>query len=93
MKKYIIEKKNGELSVEIDSSSLNNTQLLEAFQRCREGRCDCPTDEYDKLESMRVDQAAERISLSLKAKPGQSIAKAAVAVCLDHTLNISKENE
>ena len=93
MKKYTIEKKNGGLFVGIESSGLEKTQLLEAFQRCREGRCDCPTDEYDKLASMHVNQDAERISLSLKAKPGQSIAKAAVAACLDHTLNISKENE
>ena len=93
MKKYTIEKKNGELFVGIDSSGLKNTQLLEAFQRCREGRCDCPTDEYDKLESLQIDQDAARISLNLKAKPGQSIAKAAVAACLDHALNTAKENE
>lgn len=93
MKKYKIEKKNDVLSIEINSSELKNTKLLEAFQRCREGYCDCPTDEYDKLELMHVDQDAQRISLRLKAKRGQFIAEAAVAACLDHTLKKSEEND
>ena len=93
MKKYKIEKNNEGLSIELNSSGLKNTKLLESLQRCREGLCDCPTNEYDKLESMHIDQEAEQISLRLKAKPGQSLAEAAVAACLDHTLNCSKEDD
>ena len=53
---------------------------------------DVTTDEYDKLDSMRIEQDADRISLRLKVKPGLDIDQAAVAACLDHTLEKSEEN-
>ncbi len=56
------------------------------------GKRDCPTDEYDKLDSMQIEHDVDRISLQLKVKPGLDIDQAAVAACLDHTLKKSEEN-
>lgn len=89
---YEIEKKAQRISVEIKSRGLRHTELHEVFQRCREGSCDCPTDEYDKLDSMQIQQDTDRISIQLQVKPGLDIDQAAVAACLDHTLKKSEQN-
>lgn len=92
VKKYKIEKKEQEITVEIEDSELTNTELQQAFRRCQVGSCDCPTDEYDKLDSMQIEQGRDRLSLRLKNKPGHSIDPNAVAACLDHTLKKSEDN-
>jgi len=92
VKKYKIEKKEQEIAIEIEGSELKNTELQEAFQRCQEGSCGCPTDEYDKLDSMQIEHGVDRLALHLKVKPGLSIDQAAVAACLDHTLKKSEDN-
>lgn len=84
--KYKIEETNQNLTIEIKGRSLQNHQLREAFQQCQEGRCDCPTDEYDKLEEMQIEQGLDQLSLRLKVKRGHTIAQDVVAACLDHTL-------
>ncbi len=89
--KYQIETTNQGLTIRIEGKALMNDVLRVAFQQCQEGRCDCPTDEYDKLEEMQIEQGVDRLSLHLKVKPGQTIAQDAVAACLDHTLKKPKE--
>ena len=32
----------------------NKEKLLEAFQECSEGRCSCPTQEYEKVEKLDI---------------------------------------
>ena len=48
-------------------------ELMEAFQECKEGRCSCPTNEYEKVESIEVEQSGEGISLTVKSKAGTQI--------------------
>lgn len=80
------------MTIEIDGGASGNPKLLEAFQQCREGRCDCPTGEYDKLEETRIEQTKNHLSLRLKVRPGQSIDQNAVTACMDHTLNKTTKN-
>ena len=90
---YRIRKGQEELTVEIEGSELNNADLMSEFQRCREGHYDCPTQEYDKLEGIQIEQGRDRIALHLKLKPGQSINRDVVAACLDHTLSKSIQHQ
>ena len=60
-------------------------QLLAAFGECQEGRCSCPTDEYQKLASIDVQESADVIRLHLKVKPGEAIDTSQIAACLDYT--------
>ena len=89
---YRMRKGQQELTVEIEGSELDNSRLMSEFQKCREGRCDCPTQEYDKLEGIRIEQDRDRFALHLKPKPGRSINQDAVAACLDHTLGKSTQD-
>lgn len=92
MRRYNIEKKGLEITVEIEGDGLINAELHKALQQCREGSCGCPTDEYDKLDSMQIEQNTDGISLQLKVKPDATIDQAAVVACLDHTLKRDEEN-
>jgi hypothetical protein len=49
------------------------------------GQCMCPTDEYEKLASMEVEYAGDRIRLRLESKPGEMFDTSEIAACLDYT--------
>lgn len=76
-----------ENGIEIDVTNLEGKkdQLLEAFQECKEGRCTCPTQEYQKVQSVDIVEADESIQLSIKAKADQKIDTAEIEKCLEYT--------
>jgi len=78
-------KRNDGLDIMITDVEGKEGQLLEAFQECQEGRCSCPTNEYKKLESLRVEVGEGKIDLRLTAKSGQALDEAEIERCLDYT--------
>ncbi len=76
-----------EKGIEIDVTDVEGKrdQLLEAFQECSEGRCTCPTNEYQKLETLEVIDAGDAIHLSLRARPNEQIDTAEIEKCLEYT--------
>ncbi len=76
-----------EKGIEIDVTDVEGKrdQLLEAFQECSEGRCTCPTNEYQKLETLEVIEAGDGIQLSLRARPHEQIDTAEIEKCLEYT--------
>ncbi len=73
------------LTIEVSKIAGKEKQLLSEFQACQEGRCDCPTDEYTKLDTLEIDNSVGKISLRLTAKSGQVFDKAEIEKCLEHT--------
>lgn len=73
------------LTIEVSEIAGKEKQLLSEFQACQEGRCDCPTDEYTKLDTLEIDNSVGKISLRLTAKSGQVFDKAEIEKCLEHT--------
>lgn len=84
MKSRIIKKKNG---IDIKITDLNGEQdkLLEAFQECSEGRCTCPTQEYEKVETLNIVGTDKIIQLSIKSKPNTVINPQEIEKCLAYT--------
>ena len=82
----ITEEKSG-VGVEVTEVGDSAEKLLQAIGACQEGRCSCPTDEYQKLASLDIDQSADGIRLRLEAKPGETFGTSEIAACLDHTIN------
>lgn len=76
-----------EAGIEIDIKELEGkeVQLLEAFQECREGRCTCPTEEYQKVAAMTATNVDDQIQLSIKAKDDETIDTSEIEKCLDYT--------
>ena len=83
---YLIEKKNQELKIQVEAPAEKSDELLENFALCQQGKCNCPTSEYEKLDSMTVERENDQIRLSLKSKPGTEISEEEVKKCLDITL-------
>ena len=59
----------------------------EAFQECQEGRCDCPTDEYDKVSTLTVEnEGNDAITVRLVAKSGERFDESEIDAFLQHTV-------
>lgn len=86
MASYLIGRSPTAVAIELTEIGGKQQQLLEAFQVCAEGRCSCPTDEYDKFASMQLSGDEDRIDIRLEAKPGRDFDARQIANCLDHTL-------
>jgi len=73
--------------IEIDVTDLEGrkTELLEAFQECSEGRCTCPTEEYQKVAGLHIEGGDDHIQLSIIAKDNETIDTAEIEKCLDYT--------
>ncbi len=83
--KYQISRKSDGLEIEIAGIEGAEKQLLEAFKECQDGRCSCPTQEYQKLGSLQVRQADGKISLGLKSRGGAQFDQVEIERCLEHT--------
>ncbi len=74
------------IAIELTGVGAKRDRLLRAFGECAAGSCSCPTDEYQKLESMDVRPAEDAISIRLTAKPGEQLDAAEIGRCLDYTV-------
>lgn len=84
MKTKIVSNEDG-VEIQVREVGSRSEELLAAFKECQQGTCSCPTQEYEKVESMSVEQSKGGISLSVKAKAGQQIDMAEIEKCLAHT--------
>ena len=74
------------------SDTEGKQQLLESFRECQEGRCSCPTQEYQKLEALHIETTDSGITLQLKSKPGTRIEQSEIERCLEYTEARSKQD-
>lgn len=90
MKSRITTNKNG-IDIDITELEGKKEELLEAFQECSEGRCTCPTQEYEKMETLNIIDTEKSIQLSIKSKDNEVIDTREINKCLEYTKNkISK---
>ena len=82
--KRIVKTSSEGLTIEVAESSGQQEQLLAEVQACQEGRCACPTNEYEKLDSLNIEAASGKVRLSLKAKSGHVLDGSEIQTCLDH---------
>jgi hypothetical protein len=83
--KYKLSKQAQDIEIKVGDVEGQENQLLDAFQECQEGRCKCPTQEYQKLGSLQVEKVKGGISLRLKPKTGAEFDQAEIERCLAHT--------
>lgn len=85
MARYRIDEKDSTISIEVAEVGGHQDQLMQAFGECQSGQCSCPTDEYEKLASMEVEQVEDLIRLRLEPKPGEKFDTSEIAACLEYT--------
>ena len=90
MTNYTINADDSSVTIEITGVAGRQAELLEAFGECQEGRCSCPTNEYEKVAAMHVEPSGDRIAIRLQAKPGTRFDTSEIAACLDDTVGTSK---
>ena len=86
MARYQLHEHGSGMTIELTEVGGEQDELLKAFGECQAGRCSCPTDEYEKVASMKVDAGQEQISIRLEAKPETRFSGKQVSACLDHTI-------
>jgi hypothetical protein len=83
--RYRIDKDESAVSIEVTEAGGRQDELMEAFGECQTGQCSCPTNEYEKLASIEVEQGGDLIHIRLQPKPGEKIDTSEIAACLDFT--------
>ena len=69
MTQYSISSDASAVSIELTGVGGREKELLEAFQKCQQGTCTCPTDQYHNVASMTVNANESRIAVHLEPKP------------------------
>lgn len=87
MARYKINQTDAELEIRVIETGPGGERLLAAFQDCQEGRCGCPTDEYEKVSTFSVEQdGADAIRVRLTPRPGERFDESEIEACLEHTV-------
>ena len=87
MTQYSISSDASAVSIELTGVGGREKELLEAFQKCQQGTCTCPTDQYQNVASMTVNANESRIAVHLEPKPGAQLDVSEIATCLDYTIS------
>jgi len=86
MAEYRVSATGTTVAIQITGVGERQDELLQALGECQEGRCSCPTDEYEKVAAMEVQPGQDRIDIRLGAKPGTSLDTSEIEACLDYTV-------
>lgn len=84
--KYSITPGTNGVIVELTSVGKKSCVLLTAFSRCQQGTCSCPTNEYEKLQSLSFEEKDDGITLNLHAKPEMHLNVKEIKKCLEFTM-------
>lgn len=88
---YKIFEEVSKLSIKVEKLAGNQDKVLAALQECAEGRCSCPTNQYEKLDSIDILPGKDSINITLETKAGESIDSAEIDKCLQYTVEKSSE--
>lgn len=83
---YLIRSRGEALHVDIPEPGEYRTRLLESVTLCSQGKCECPTDEYQKLAEFEVEERNGAIAFDLMARDGEQLDPVEIAKCLDWTI-------
>lgn len=80
------------VAIELTDVGSEREALLGAFDECQQGRCTCPTDEYEKVAAMTMRPEDDHIEIQLRAKDGASFDTDEITACLDYTTKRSSSS-
>ena len=84
MRSELKKTKNG-LIINVSIMDSDKGKLIEEFSKCKQGNCGCPTKEYEKLESLNIEEKPNSISMNLKSKEKQKFDLNEINKCLNYT--------
>lgn len=85
MARVRVSEKSSKLHIEIEGTGKDQGAVLGALKECAEGRCACPTSQYEKLQSVDIAPGKDSIGIVLTPKAGETIDRQAIDRCLEYT--------
>ena len=83
--KYAIKTKPQGLEIKVDGLGDKQQEVLESLQECATGKCSCPTNQYEKLDAIKISPSSDSVSIELKAKAGETVKRSDIERCLEYT--------
>ena len=88
---YTIKKEKNKVTIDVNDIEGKQDKLLKNFNKCKEGSCECPTNEYSKLEGLEIATEVDKITLTLTVKENENLDEQDLSNCLDYSISNSKE--
>lgn len=88
---YKITIENTTLTIETETDPSEKKILLEEFAKCAAGTCSCPSQQYEKLQSIKVLPTKSGINIKLVPQAGVPIDEEDIRNCLEYTAKIVDE--
>ena len=85
MAKFNVSEARSRLHIKIDETGKDQAAVLGALKECAEGRCTCPTSQYEKLQSVDIAPGKDSIDIVLTPRAGETIDRQAIDKCLQYT--------
>ena len=83
---FELTRRGSEVEIQVRGTAEQEPQLIESFQDCQSGHCSCPTDQYERLESMTMESENGNITMLLRPRPGEHFDIEQIRACLDYTV-------
>lgn len=83
---YTIGHAGDDVTIDLVGTTDHAPQVIEALQECQEGRCGCPTDQYERLASMDIAATGDEIQVTLRPREGARLDTDALRSCLEYTV-------
>lgn len=88
--RYQITHAGDDVEIQVQDTGESAPQLLAALQECRDGRCGCPTDQYDRLADMAIQVGTDEVAVHLHAREGEPLDVGQLQSCLDYTITAAQ---
>jgi hypothetical protein len=83
---FEITRRGSEVEIQVRGTAEQEPRLIESFQDCQSGRCSCPTDQYERLESMTIESENGNTTMLLRPRSGEHLDTEQIQACLDYTV-------
>jgi hypothetical protein len=84
--RYDITEQDRDVEIHLHDAAGRTSELLGSMQDCQQGRCGCPTDQYDRLAGMDVEATDDEVTVRLQPKTGERFDTDELRACLDYTI-------
>lgn len=84
--RYEITEDDNDVEIRLQQTGEHTPQLLAALEDCQQGRCGCPTEQYERLEDMSINTSVDELTIRLHPHDGQRLDTGELRACLDYTV-------
>ncbi len=88
---FNIKQEKKTVTINVNDIEDKKEKLLERFNKCKDGNCECPTSEYSKLENLEVQSDSDEITLILTIKEDEDLNVDEITACVDYSISNAEE--